>query len=328
MRRLAVIGATGFLGNHTIRAVVEAGYEAVAVYRDRSLSRRLETLDAQSIIASLDDREGLVAALSGVDAAIHCAAYQPSVLQPREAELARAAEQMQTFCQACVASGCPKVVYVGAASTLQHSRSGQPADERQLRVAAPADRNLFVQVKWLMERIALDYIRAGLPLVIGIPSMAFGEYDYGPTAGRLIVGIANRTLPAYVGGRRNVIYAGDVARALVLCATRGQVGERYLLVGENTTMTNLIRVIARLAGTTPPRRIPLPVAHAVAGMQLLRYRLGGRSPFITSTTLKVLAGGQFLDGGKAARELGFIPLVGIDAAVERALTWFRVNDYI
>ena len=44
-------------------------------------------------------------------------------------------------------------------------------------------------------------------IIIGIPSMTFDEYDYTPTTGHFIVEIANQSLPAYIHGLQNVVYA-------------------------------------------------------------------------------------------------------------------------
>src|SRR5258708_15501203 len=112
-----------------------------------------------------------------------------------------------------------------------------------------------------MDRMARERAREGLPVVIGIPSMCFGEYDRGPTTGQLIVDIANRTLPGYIHGNRNVIYAGDAGRGLVLACEAGRIGERYLLTGTNLPMTELVPMIARVAGVpAPPPRLSPPRA--------------------------------------------------------------------
>jgi nucleoside-diphosphate-sugar epimerase len=164
----------------------------------------------------------------------------------------------------------------------------------------------------------------GEPIVIGIPAMTLGEYDYGPSTGRLVLEIANHSLAAYVAGDRNVVWAGDAGRGLLLALLRGRPGERYLITGENTTLDALVAQIVALTAAPTPRVVPLAVARAVAKAQEIRWHLfGGNAPRFSATAIAIMAGGQFLSGAKAERELGYLPSTGMAGAVTRALNWFR-----
>jgi nucleoside-diphosphate-sugar epimerase len=134
-------------------------------------------------------------------------------------------------------------------------------------------------VKWAQDALALAKTRGGLPVVIGIPSMTFGEYDPGNGTGRFMLEMADGTFPGYVAGNRNVIYAGDAGRGLVRVSEDGIVGERYLLTGENLTMQQLMSLIADVTGGKPqPKEIPLRIAKLVSDLQTLRYKyLNGTS---------------------------------------------------
>lgn len=324
--RIAVFGATGLLGQHTARAVLAAGHELTVLHRASSKIERLRDLTFRAQAVDLAESEGLIRALSEVDAVVHCAGYVPGLRSLHE-EVQQARREMSAFCEACLSAQNRKVVVVGASSALPRAKADELASERLRYTSAPPDRNVFVQVKWALEDVALDYAQRGLALSIGIPAMAIGEYDHGPTAGRLVLGIANRSLPGYLRGRRNVMCAGDAGRGLVRCVEAGAAGERYLLAGENLSMDELVAKIARAAEVPMPRAIPLPVARSLAVVQRLKYHLGGAEPSVTDAAIKVISGGQFVSGEKARRELGFEARVSVDDAITRALTWFQANGY-
>jgi dihydroflavonol-4-reductase len=42
----------------------------------------------------------------------------------------------------------------------------------------------------------------------------------------------------------------------------------------------------------------------------------------------VMSSGQYLDGLKAERELGYRPEVSIDEAIRRAIVWFRAQGVV
>lgn len=327
--RIAIIGATGMLGHHAARAAVARGHQLHVVHRASSKLELLHDLRFSAATADLDDAESLAAALDGADAVINCAGYYPTVPRPWQEDVRIALAQMDNFYGACGRHRLAKIVYLGGAIALRRHPQGEPGDESLSYPGQPESRNPYVQVKWAMDAQARQRAAEGLPIVIGIPSMTFGEFDPGPTTGRLIVEIANGTLPGYVRGKRNVIYAGDAGIGLVRVAEDGRVGERYLLTGENLTMDELAGRIAAIAGVEPPRPVPLPMARLVSQIQTLRFRLvGGALPRVDATAIAVMSAGQFLSGAKARAELGFQAQTPVDEAISRALRWFRDNGYV
>lgn len=329
MNRIAVIGATGLIGHHAARAAWDAEKELVVIHRSKSALEPLASLEYSPAVADLDDPGSLAKALRGVDGVINCAGYYPTVPKPWKAEVETATRQMENFYKACAEAKLQRIVYLGAAIALRRHPDGEPGDETLDYPEQPEDRNPYLQVKWAMDRQAREWAKKGLPVVIGIPSMTFGEFDYGPTTGQLIVEIANRTLPAYVKGNRNVIYAGDAGRGLLACCEHGKPGERYLLTGENTSMDDLVTRIAKLAGVPPPRAVPIATAKALSRWQNFKYRfLRGPEPKITPTAIAVMSSGQFLDGSKAERELSFKALESLTDGLRRTLKWFRAVGYI
>ena len=327
--RIAIIGATGMLGHHTAEAVVGSGHELTVVHRASTSLDQLKTLRFKSTVADLNDRASLANSLADVDAVINCAGYYPTVPRPWREDVRLGLAQMENFYAACEGKQLKKIVYLGGAIALRRHPQGEPGDETLDYPSEPENKNPYVQVKWAMDQQARDKARAGLPVVIGIPSMTFGEHDYGPTTGRLIVEIANGTLPGYVRGKRNVIYAGDAGRGLVKVCEAGRPGERYLLTGTNISMDELMAKIATAAGKSAPKAIPLPVAKLVSRIQTLRYQyLKGPLPKVDATAIAVMSAGQFLSGKKAEQELGFKSSVSLDEAITRALRWFRQVGYV
>jgi len=62
---------------------------------------------------------------------------------------------------------------------------------------------------------------------------------------------------------------------------------------------------------------------------LWRYKLlGGEAPRISETVIGVMSAGQYPDGSKAKKDLGFKASTPVDETIGRTLTWFRRNGYI
>lgn len=325
--RIAIIGATGMLGHHTALAAQQAGHELVILHRPNSQLATISDLQGERRVATLDKRQWMERALEGVDTVINCAGYYPTAPRPWQAEVKLACYQMQKFYDACAIHPLKKIVYLGGAIALPKHPQGKPGHADLRYAQQPNNKNPYLQVKWAMDELALKQAEQGLPVVIGIPSMTFGEFDYGPTTGQLVTEIANQTLPAYVAGERNVIYAGDAGRGLLACAEHGRPGQRYLLTGANTNMDQLVELISQIADTPAPKAAPLMAAKAINQLQTLRYHLGGPVPKVSATALAVMSAGQHLDGHKAEQELGFKATLPTEDALKRTLAWFRNVGY-
>jgi len=325
---LLILGATGMLGQQAARAAAAAGHDLTLAYRDPKTLSRFEGLKHRAVRVDLDDTASLTAALGGVDSVLHAAAPYPTQPRPWQAEVAAGLERMQSFYRACESRPLHRIVYLGGAIALQRRADGAPGDETCEYPGTPPNRNPYVQLKWALDEQAKAQAHAGLPVCIGIPSMTFGEYDYGPTTGRLLLMLAKGQLPKYVRGQRNVIYGGDAGRGLVAVCERGRIGERYLLTGENTDMDALTALMAEIAGMPAPEPVALPIVRAVNAVQTLRWRLGGALPTVDATAIAVMSAGQHLSGAKALRELGFSRTVSLREALERALAWFRQVGYL
>jgi dihydroflavonol-4-reductase len=327
--RIAVIGATGMIGNHTVRAARGKGHEVIAIYRNPALLRSLERVDADFRQADLNDMNSLRQALKAADAVIHAAAYYPTTPKHLAQEMETAKRLMDNFYKVSSELPLKKIVYVGAAISLPRNTNGKPADGSEGYTSQPKDQNPYLQVKWAQDALALEKAHEGLPVVIGIPSMTFGEYDPGNGTGRFILEMANGTFPGYVAGNRNVIYAGDAGRGLVRVFEDGVIGKRYLLTGENLTMQQLMSMIADVTGKPQPKEIPLGIAKLMSNLQILRYKyLKGPAPKVSSSAIAVMSSGQFLDGSKAARELGYEPEVPVRVAIRRTFEWFKSQHLI
>lgn len=71
--RIAVIGASGFVGRHLLRAAKDRGIEVVGIVRSEASSRKiLETGGRPAVVPSLDG-PSLSEALAGVEAVVHLA---------------------------------------------------------------------------------------------------------------------------------------------------------------------------------------------------------------------------------------------------------------
>src|SRR5881628_1503796 len=99
--------------------------------------------------------------------------------------------------------------------------------------------------KFLAEQAALEFARAGAPVVIVNPSAPVGPWDVKPTpTGQMIVDFLEGRMFASLDTGLNLIHVRDVARGHLQAAERGRPGEKYILGHANLSLAELFGLLA------------------------------------------------------------------------------------
>ncbi len=122
----------------------------------------------------------------------------------------------------------------------------------------------YKRSKYLAEQAALECARSGLPVVIVNPTAPVGDHDFKPTpTGKIILDFLRGAMPAFVETGLNLVDVKDTAVGHWLACERGRPGERYILGGQNLTLQEILKRLARISGRpAPTKRIPWSLAYA------------------------------------------------------------------
>jgi dihydroflavonol-4-reductase len=316
-----VTGATGFVGSHVTRALVERGDDVRIAARASSSRAAIAGLEVDVRVAQLGDRAALRRALRGVDRVFHVAGT--TNLRARPAELLRInVEGTRVVMEEALRAGVERVVHTSSVAAIGPAPPDGAVDER---AAFPPGVGVpYAESKYAAETEALRVAAHGLPVVIVCPAHVFGTGDLGPTSTGVVRRFLLRRIPAYVRGAINVVDVQDVAAGHVLADERGVPGERYILGTRNYTWARLFTELGRLSGIEGPRlEVPLGIALALA-------EAGARGPFAAPVSpAEVRAAGHWwtCKSTKARRELGWRTRPHEDT-VEDTVRWWeeRLGD--
>ena len=340
MKRALVTGASGFIGAHVLRAVLEAGAEARALVRTGSDRANVAGPPVEVVEGDLTDAASLERAMTGVDTLFHVAArYDLSRRARREVWRANVLGTEYVM-RAALRQGVERVVHtssvaaIGSPADLTASSpagsgggsNGELADERQWAspqgAPGPYERSKIVSERLVHRLVAAE----GLPAVVVLPTAPIGPLDRKPTpTGRLIADAACGRMPAYIGSAGlNVAHVRDVARGHVLAAARGRIGERYILghAEGNLTLREIIERAAAVSGADAPTlSIPWQLAYGWALIDELGGALLERTPRATVAGVRISRRRQWYDVSKAIGELG-LPQTPLGEAFGEAVEWF------
>ena len=326
-----VIGANGYLGSHVTRQLVDDGHAVRVMVRAGANTVGIDDLNVTRFVGDIFDDDVLREAMTGCDDVYYC------VVDAR-GWLSDPAPLYRTN-----VDGTRNVLDVAADVHREHplhkfvfTSSYACVRRRRGHVATEADeitdeRGLtdYVRSRVTAERMVLEYARAGrLPAVAMCVSTTYGAGDWGRTPhGAIIAGAAFGKLP-FVLDRIELEAVGidDAAAAMILAAERGRPGERYLISEKTISNAEVVRIAAEAAGVpAPTRKIPLPLAYAMAALGSLKARLRGSDERLTLNALRLMRAEAPVDCTKARRELGWQPRPVEESIREAARWWVQLR---
>jgi len=312
-----VTGATGLVGSHVTRLLVERGDRVRVTVRDRSRQDNLRDLDVERVSCDVLDRRAVRRALRGVDRVFHVAGLT-SLRVPREQSFRINCVGTRTVLEEALRAGVERVVHTSSVAAIGPAPRGSTADEKQAFTGSLLDVP-YVQAKREAESEAFRVAAMGLPVVVVNPAHVFGAGDLYRSSTELVLRFLRRQIPAYVDGALNIVDAEDVARGHLLADERGEPGERYILGNRNFTLDRLFADLGRISGVAPPA-VKLPYPAAIAAARAAETLPG--VPPITVCEVRAAAQWWAYRSTKAKRELGWKPSHHEDT-LERTVAWYR-----
>jgi dihydroflavonol-4-reductase len=301
--RLLVTGATGFLGSTLIPLLREAGHEVRALVRSGA-----QVADAESVKGDVRDVESLRRALRGVEGVYHLAG-----LVSRDPADARKMYELhvdgtRNLLAEAQRAGVVRIVLASSSGTIGVSRTRRVATEEDDYPIETVGRWPYYLSKIYEEKIAIEFARRGLPVVVLNPSLLLGPGDARMSSTQDVFRFLMGRIPVMPRGGISFVDVRDAAAAFVAALSRGNLGERHLLGAANWEFDEFFARLGRIAHRPPPLlRMPSPLKVAAAHWLERRARERGREPDLPASDVEMGECWFFIDSSKSERLLGFSP---------------------
>lgn len=254
-----VTGANGFVGRVLCRTLQERGHTVRAAVRQAAVAPGIA--GEPIVVGSIDAKTEWSLAVRGVDAVVHVAA-RVHVMRETESDPLQAFRNTNVhgtaaLANAAAAAGVERFVYVSSIKVNGEATFDKPftADD------PPSALDAYGVSKQEAERGLRDIARlTGLQVTVVRPPLVYGP-GVGGNFLRLLK-LIRRGIPLPFGSienRRSMIYNGNLADALVACATHANAAGKTYLVrdAEDLSTGGLVRRLAREMGT-PARLWEVP----------------------------------------------------------------------
>ncbi|MFI6164425.1 SDR family NAD(P)-dependent oxidoreductase [Micromonospora haikouensis] len=266
-----VTGGTGFVGAHTVAALVAAGHRVRVLARDpRRVAPALSPLsvpdDAVQVVdGDVVDETAVARAVRGVDALVHAASVYSFDSRSHEATRRTNARGTEVVLAAARRLGVGRSVHVSTFGALEPSPAGTVGPQSPPTTA----RETYLASKAAAERVARGHQAHGDPVVIAYPPALLGPHDakLGDQNARLR-NVLRGLMPMWPTGGFPLGDVRDTAALLAELATApGEDGGRHLGPGRYLSSRDYVRAVREATGRRLPTlflpaRAMLPFAYA------------------------------------------------------------------
>ncbi len=328
MSTILITGGNGFVGRHVISALQDRGDLVRVLALPGEDVGWLQKRGVAVYHGDIRAPESLAQPVRGADAVLHLAAMM-DVWRPVEDYRAVNVTGTENVCRAALAADVRRFVHMSS-SSVYGVALGRPADESFPLAPFPDPYPITKAAgdKLVQRMIAEDH----LPAVIIRPDQIFGPGDqlhFGKMADRLrsghgiVVGSGDNAMP--------FVYVTDVVQGLLLALDHDKaVGEAYNITNDQPlTQAQMLQAIADEIGSSPPRfHVPYRALYAAGYLaeRLVMLAPSRARPPITRLGVAFFGTDNRYAIGKARRELGYSPQVGLRDAVRITAAWYQQHD--
>ena len=322
-----VTGATGMVGSHLARRLLDEGWRVRALVRPTSDTALLASWGVDLVEGDVGAPAGAFTPhLDAVDYVFHCAAVI-SDWAPLDEMVRINVEGTRHLAEAAIACGrLKRFVYLSSMVVLGMNPQ-RDFDETAPLIHTGDHYNL---TKIRAEKLIHRFVQQrGLQATIIRPPYVYGPRDR-QLLPRVLASLQTGQFRFIGSGRTpfSLVSVANVVEVLFLAGTRPDVvGEVFLVTdGEPITRERLIEIICEETGYAKPAghvptwmvRLACPVIEGICAL-----RRATEPPLVNKFRLKFMATPLTYNIGKARRVLGYEPKACTEESLRETLSWFR-----
>jgi nucleoside-diphosphate-sugar epimerase len=324
--KIAVTGATGFIGRNLTETFHDEGFEIIATGRSRIAGERLRRRGIEFAGCDILERKRLKSVLRGADLLIHCAGrtadrgsysefYQVNVVGTRN------------VIDACRENGIGRIIYISTPSVYYTGY-----DRFDVAESDPVARRQFPygETKLIAEKDLLSEAEEGISTIILRPRAVYGRYDR-TIVPRILKLSEGKRFPLINKGEAmvDITYIGNLVSAIRNClsAPHSSWNEVYNIsncdpVSIREWFSTVLDIFNR---PFRPRSLPRSLALVIASfMEGVRRVSGGRvQPELTRFSVGYMSTSLTMSIEKAKSRLGYNPAISNREGFLRYREWLE-----
>lgn len=326
--KILVTGGTGFTGSALVRRLLSMGHQVRTIdYKKGIVYEELQKEGAEIIIGSITDKSLVDKTTEGIEFVFHVAAAFRELDVPNEHYFNVNVNGTRYVMEAAMKHNVKKVVYCSTQGVHGHI-SNPPGDENS--PIAPED--YYQKTKYEGELVVHEFLKKGFKATIIRPTAIYGPGD--PERFFMIFKrVKKGYFPMFGKGETfyHPIYIDNLIDAFVasMDLEKGN-GETYIIADEEYyPIKELVKRIGKAMGIDVKIKYypltPLIIVGHICEKICKPFKI---APPIFPRRVDWFRQVRAFKIGKAKKELGYQPKIGIDEGLKRTAEWYKKEGYL
>jgi nucleoside-diphosphate-sugar epimerase len=326
--RVAITGATGFLGSNLTPQLLTSGFDVVALGRSPMVLAELGNLGVRTARVDLRNLEQLKTALKSVEVVCHLAALAEPWGRWQDFYSTNVQGTWNVL-DACKSNGVRRLVFVSSPSVLFDG-----SDLINVTEDLPYP-SRFISNYCTSKRLAEEAVRSAageLEITIIRPKAIFGPGDKSLLPRILSAAVRKRLWRIGDGTNQvDLTYVDNVSQAIILAACNAAAANKlfHITNDEHVKLWPLIESILARFHLSLRGTITFAMAFQAARLIELAHRPFPRSePPLTRLTVALLGRTQTFNIALAKNVLGYRPTISVTEGIARTLDSFAESSLV
>ena len=328
MKKVLVTGANGLLGANLVRLLTKSGYSVKAMVRKGSNLTSLDGCKQKLFIGNIANEIDVNEAVSDCDFVIHTAARTSQTPSSLSSFYEANIKATNLLIEASKKYKIKRFIFVSTANCFTNGSLLKPGDETG-GFMPWLKQSGYAYSKYLAQQeVLLQVEKYQFPAIVVNPTFMLGKLDTKPSSGALLLYGYNKRLVFYPSGGKSFVNVEAVAEAITQSLLKGQIGETYLLAGENATYKRFFQLIRK---QNPNRQLLIQIPRFI--LIFIGYLVSVIEKYLSVslplniTNARLISLDNYFTNTKAKKDLGLVD-TNLKSSILDSIDWFKQNGQI
>ena len=326
--KIAITGATGFLGKSLAEDLASKGHELYLHARSEEKSEAIKNLATKLIVSDICDEDAIKELVTDADVVVHTVSNFRSASGPPESYTEiNLNGTINTFERAREA-GVKRFVHISTIGVLGDIKECPASETTEFN---PGDnyQKTKLEAELYCRKQAEDE-SLEMKLAVIRPCSLYGPGDMRMLKMFRMLKKGTFFVVGACDANFHAVYIDDLIAGIELAIDDDSNNEVYIMGGDKyISLKDYITIAAHAVGAKYPWiKIPFAPMYALSAVVEFACVPFGIEPPIFRRRVKFYRNNRAFDISKAKRELGYSPAIPLEEGMKRTVEWYKANGYL
>jgi len=329
--KVAVTGATGFIGGRLLKRLLNDGYEVKCLARDKAKGKILEKLGAEVYMGDLSDPDSLVDFPQGCEYVYHIAAFVSDWGKKYDFYKSNV-QATKVLLEASRKHEIKRFIFMSSSTVVWNSSFWKIHNLENINETYPCPQNHndhYNHSKYLAERAVIDFSKNNnLETVVLRPSNVWGAGDT-VILPRIIRAAKKKFLIPMGSGKNDSTpcHVDNLVESMILASTSESAPGKIYFINDGKKINYYQFIQDQLHAAdvswTPKFKIPYKLGYMMAFILEIIFTLirSKTPPVLTRFAVAALSGNRSYSILRAKKDLNYSPVISYSEGLKRLREW-------